>query len=336
MYKTGLVIGKFCPFHKGHQYLIKYASALCSELTIIICHTEEYTIPISTRLDWIQKFIAENIQELSSKKVFIKVLTHAKEMDDDSTEKSKEWADLVSSFLGYKPDVVITSEDYGVVFAKELGAEHFFADRERRKFPVSGTAVRNNAQENWDFVEDDVKDYFVKRVVVVGAESTGTTTLAMNIAKKLKTVWVPEYGRFYYEGRMFLEDKTWNTGEFGHIMEQQNAMEIGFAKLASRYLICDTDSFATRVWHKRYVGDYAPQLERFSEKRKNTLYLVTSPNIPFVQDGTRDGENLRLWMHELFIENLIKTGRDYYIITSDTPEQRTIEAIKYIEDFYTK
>jgi nicotinamide riboside kinase len=59
-----------------------------------------------------------------------------------------------------------------------------------------------------------VRAGLARRVVVIGAESTGKTTLAQALAENLGTVWVPEYGRWYWEGRRCLADQEWDTGEF--------------------------------------------------------------------------------------------------------------------------
>jgi nicotinamide riboside kinase len=56
-----------------------------------------------------------------------------------------------------------------------------------------------------------------RRVVLVGAESTGKSTLARALAEAFETVRVPEHGRWYWEGRRYLEDQTWTNEEFRRI-----------------------------------------------------------------------------------------------------------------------
>jgi nicotinamide riboside kinase len=77
-------------------------------------------------------------------------------------------------------------------------------------------------------------------------------------------------------------------------------MEDQAARQANRILICDTNAFATRLWHRRYMGfDHEP-LEKFAKGCRADLYLLTGDEIPFVQDGLRDGEHIRHEMHQWF------------------------------------
>ena len=67
------------------------------------------------------------------------------------------------------------------------------------------------------------KAHFAKRVVVVGVESSGTTTLAEALAEHYHTVWVPEYGRFYWEGRRYLSANGGGGGGGGQAAEEAAA-----------------------------------------------------------------------------------------------------------------
>lgn len=299
--KRGLVIGKFYPPHAGHKFLIESGLAQCDRLVVIVCHRDDQKIPGTLRAKWIQE-----IHPQAEVRVVQDILR-----DDDS----KAWADTTRSTLGYAPDVVFSSEDYGPAFAGFLGARHVLIDKDRVKVPVSGTQVRRNAFAVWDFLEPCVRAYFAKRVCVVGAESTGTTTLARALAGHYHTAWVPEYGRFYSEGKLASKYYSpWRTGEFIHIAGEQNRLEDSLAGFCDKLLVCDTDSFATRLWHERYVGHMSPEVGALCEGRRYELYFLTAPDIPFVQDGTRDGEHLRHQMHRRFVEELTKAGKPYLLL----------------------
>jgi HTH-type transcriptional regulator, transcriptional repressor of NAD biosynthesis genes len=147
----------------------------------------------------------------------------------------------------------------------------------------------------------------VKRVAIVGAESTGKTTLAQNLAQHFHTVWVPEYGREYTEvtvGPDAVFGYQWKTEEFVHIARRQIELEDQLAEQANRVLICDTDALATAIWHERYLGSRSPEVEEIARGHSYDLYLLTGVDIPFVQDGIRDGEHLREWMTERFRQEL--------------------------------
>ena len=69
-------------------------------------------------------------------------------------------------------------------------------------------------------------------------------------------------------------------------------------------LICDTDVLATAVWHERYLGTRSSSGEALAKERVPDLYILTGDEIPFVQDGLRDGEHVRDWMTGRFRELL--------------------------------
>jgi NadR type nicotinamide-nucleotide adenylyltransferase len=190
----------------------------------------------------------------------------------------------------------------------------------------------------------------LKRVCVVGAESTGTTTLAQQLAAHYHTEWVPEYGREYSE-RLAAEGidlwhYRWRSEEFTHIARVQLEREdhaaenlvdedssgaySAFKDAVCPLLICDTDALATAIWHERYMGERSPEVESMARARHYDLYILTGCEIPFVQDGIRDGENIRQWMTGRFEEELDREKRTW-IKVSGTPEERLQAAIAAVD-----
>jgi len=327
-FEKSLIIGKFYPLHLGHCYIIDTALKNSKKLTVIVCQTNKYKIPVETRAQWIKTLYP---------KVGVKILHHDASLDSGSIRISKKWADLTLNFLGYKPDVVFSSEDYGEAYAKYMGSKHILVDRKRKKFPISGTKIRKNIYKYWRYLPYPVKSHFTKRIVILGAESTGTTTLAKDLAFYFKTSWVPEYGRLYYEGKMFSENnQVWTTEEFSHITQMQNEIEEKMAGCSNKILICDTDSFTTTIWHRRYIGNTSKKLEKFVHTDKHSFYILTSTDIPFIQDGTRDGENIRNWMHRLFIKELGKRHLNYIVVEGSKKErlEKAVKAIEKLPDIY--
>jgi NadR type nicotinamide-nucleotide adenylyltransferase len=174
----------------------------------------------------------------------------------------------------------------------------------------------------------------VKRIVIIGSESSGTTTLARALAEHYRTVWVPEYGRTYSEGRQYV-GQPWRTDEFVHIATEQVRMEDALALLANRVLICDTDAFATSIWHERYMGAPSDDVKAITASRKYDLYVVTDVNIPFEQDDIRDGESFRQWMQGRFVEELSK-GPTPMILVSGPHEERFAAAVKRIDEILSR
>ena len=147
-----------------------------------------------------------------------------------------------------------------------------------------------------------MRAWFCRRVVITGAESTGTTTLARALASRLGTVWVPEAGRAVSEARGI--PARWSDEDFAVIARRQQRDEDRAARVSGPVLVCDTDALATCVWQERYMGRSTGAVERLAASRSYTLSVLTSDDIPFVQDGLRDGEHLRAWMTQRFRERL--------------------------------
>ena len=185
----------------------------------------------------------------------------------------------------------------------------------------------------------------IKRVVLTGAESTGKTTLAEQLASVFETEWVPEYGRDYtierYK-RLFgdgtattvPEDQilAWGPEEFTHIAKVQQEMEDLAAERANRVLICDTNAFTTAIWYERYLGlPWPEELRVLAENSPCDLYIIPKPDFPFVQDEIRDGEQIRDWMHNRFIEVLEERSWQYEVI-GGSREERLESAVAIIKN----
>lgn len=316
-FRTAVVIGKFYPPHRGHKFLIDTAASQAEHVTVIVCGKKEHEIPGEIRGEWIRE-IHPDVTVLVINDIY---------SDDDS----EEWAGLTISWLGYAPEAVFTSEDYGDRYAACMGSTHVMVDRTRAHVPCSGTAIRAQPFSQWEYLEPPVRAWFAKRVCVLGAESTGTTTLAEALARELRTCWVPEYGREYSEEKMRRGEEFWKTEEFVYIAQEQNRRENAAARQANRILICDTDAFATTLWHRRYMGFANPAVEIMAAQRSCHLYLLTGDEIPFVQDGYRDGEHIRHEMQSWFKHALERQAVPWRLIEG-SPAKRLQEALVFIRE----
>jgi HTH-type transcriptional regulator, transcriptional repressor of NAD biosynthesis genes len=245
----GLIIGKFLPPHAGHLHLIRTARNQVDALTVIVFSLAAEPIPGEQRRAWLQAACPG-----------VRVLHRDDENPQEPHEHPDFWDIWTSSIRRACPepvDVVFTSEHYGDELARRLEARHVCVDRERLAYPVSGTAVRRDPWANAHYLADDVRAWFLRRVVVTGPESTGKTTLARDLAAAFDTTWVPEYARAYldakYPGRpdgqplCVLDDMP-------EIARGQVAAEDAKAREARRVLFCDTDAAVTAVYSREYFG----------------------------------------------------------------------------------
>jgi HTH-type transcriptional repressor of NAD biosynthesis genes len=314
-WSLGLVIGKFRPPHPGHGLLIETALAQVERLTVLVCADDADMVPADLRASWLHElYPSADVQVVE---------TTGYDPDD-----SRVWAELTRAWLGRAPDVVFTSEAYGPTFAGELGCAHVSVDPDRVRVPLHASHVLDNPLAYLDRLAPCVRAYFVPRVVLVGAESTGKTTLARALAEHYATVWVPEYGRLFSEG-MLPRGYTWETADFEHIATAQQRLEDRLARKASRVLICDTDAFATWLWHERYVGAHAP-VRHALPRRWSALYLLAGDEIAWEDDGTRDRQTERHWFQKRFRAEL-EARRMPFFTVEGPPEQRLAAAVAAID-----
>ena len=306
----GLVVGKFYPPHRGHRHLIQTARRRCDRLVILLPHHPSQGIAGELRGAWLREIHPD---------------CEVHVVPDTLGDDVEEWARFTVEHLGRAPDVVFSSETYGPRFAAALGCRHEMVDPARAAFPVSGTAVRSAPLDHLDWLEPCVRAYFVRRVVLIGAESTGKTTLARMLAERFDTVWVEEFGREYWQTKLMeagppsatksAEEReaelaargsvlAWASEEFRQIAAEQQRREDAMARVANRVLICDTNAFATGTWHERYLGYRDEGVDEIGRRGRVDLYLLAYPDFPFVQDGWRDGESVRDGMHAHFARQL--------------------------------
>lgn len=318
MTSTGFVVGKFLPPHLGHEHLLRSAAAGCDELHVFAVWLPEEPIPGHLRADWLRELVPGAI-------------VHSIE-DDLGPDDPIGWAANVRKVLGFEPDRVFTSETYGDRFADELHAEHVLVDLDRTAFPVSGTAARQDPYGTWPLLPAPVRAWFTVRVAVVGAESTGTTTLARDLAAHYRTAWVPEYGRPFSARKVAEGTGTdWTTPEFVTIARTQVADEDAAARRSGPVLVCDTDAMTTGLWHERYLGTRCPDVDRLGATRTYDLYLLTGDEIPWVDDGTRDGRHIRAGMQDRFREALAGRTEPWVELRGD-PATRLAAAVELVDE----
>ncbi|MFI8186560.1 AAA family ATPase [Actinacidiphila glaucinigra] len=338
----GLVLGKFYPPHAGHHHLVRSAAARCRRLTVLVCASAVESVPLAERVAWMREVHPE---------AGIDIVGAVDDIPVDYTDPAV-WDAHMAIFRAAVPepvDAVFTSEPYGEELARRFGAVPVTVDLRRTAHPVSGTAVREDPVACWHHLAAPVRAALARRVVVVGAESTGTTTMARALAEHYRarggvweaTRWVPEYGRTFSEEKYArllatrpdatFDEVTWNSDDFEVIAERQLAEEDAAARTGSPVLFCDTDAMATTIWHERYMGGRNPRVEAVAARGRQHLWLLTDDaGVPFEDDGLRDGEHLRSWMTGRFRTELTRRGLPYVVLTGPH-EQRLRTAVAAVE-----
>ena len=321
--RHGLVIGKFYPPHAGHHHLVRQAARGAARVTVVVMASSHESLSLADRVAWMREIHAADTN------VTITGIRDDHPVDYQSDAIWRAHVALMEeaarAVTAAPVDAVFTSEAYGDELARRLGARHVPVDPGRATQPVSGTAIRRDPIAHWPGLSACVRGHLAWRVVVVGAESTGKTTLAQELAERLRerggsfanATWVPEVGREVTEQKLAalgrgadIDDLTWATGDFVDIAREQARREAAASRTGAPVLICDTDAFATAIWHERYRGERSAQVDAVGVSAPYHLYLLTHhDDVPFHQDGLRDGEHLRAWMTARFVERLQETGR---------------------------
>ena len=182
----------------------------------------------------------------------------------------------------------------------------------------------------------------IKKFIFVGPESSGKTTLCKILSLKYNTQWVQEYCRIVAEEKLQEPSSAeinfnFTLDDFIDMTHRQNKEEYELSKKCDKILICDNDAFALTIWCERYLNKYYDEIYNIYKNadylnNEQKIYIVTKPNVPFIQDGYRDGEHIRDWMYERFIAELTKYNMKYYIISSPNYEERLQHAIDIIDE----
>ncbi len=168
------------------------------------------------------------------------------------------------------------------------------------------------------------------KIVLFGPESTGKTTISLQLAEHYNTVWAPEYARKYLQKKWNNERKTCENSDLLPIAIGQMKSENKLAKRADKILICDTDLLETKVYSESYYGGIVdPNLDKYAVKNTYDLYFLTYIDTPWEADDLRDRPGERQEMFDTFESALKKYNRPYIILKGDkkTRLQTAVDAI---------
>ena len=167
-----------------------------------------------------------------------------------------------------------------------------------------------------------------RRIAITGPESTGKTSLVIQLAELYDTQYVPEYARQYLDknGLQYTYEDVLKMAK-GQIELEQQALT-----KANDLLFVDTEMIAYKVWLEFYQWEVPDWLLDHIRMKPYDLYLLTDIDLPWVADGQRANPNDRELVFHRFREELENIGADYGIISGQGPE-RIDNAISTIEEY---
>lgn len=329
---TGITAGKFYPLHTGHQYMLTEAASQVDKLYILVVQDKDEWPYGSLRKEWVKELFPQ---------ATVVLCENLPGQENDSVA----WADYARQLLqSVDPnfpghiDKVFGSEDYTRSWADELLACPVVVDQSRVAVPISGTRLREDPHGLWRYLTKPAREFYCKRLCIVGGESTGKSTMVRSIADKLDILYTPEVGRWYVEahGDSIEDPAIWKT-----IYSTQLEIEDHLARQSNGMIVCDTDLMTSAVWHARWVGTKDVDTHsRFLQKWYNSRhlrfdespyyrYVLLDHTVPWIDDGTRSESKFRQWFTDRLRYFLDTRDVDYLHIKSEDYAERERLAMEY-------
>jgi len=345
-FPSGLVVGKFYPPHGGHLHLIEAAAARCRAVTVVVMAARAEQVPLADRVAWLRAACG-GLPAVTVIGVPCDVPVDLGSGPVWAAQVAVMMAALHGNGLA-PPGAVFSSEPYGDELAARLGAQHVCVDRGRVTVPVSASQIRADLAGHWGLLIGPAQAGLAARVVVLGAESTGTSTIAELLAAHYRqrggawsrTPCVPEAGRDYTVTKWRqaraaaaaagqpeppLAELAWTHFDFDAVAAEQTRREDSAAAAGSPLVVCDTDAFATSVWERRYLGAAARGLQPWAatDLPGHAVYLVTSDEgVPWCDDGLREGDlAIRASMTGWFTAALTAAGHSWVLLTGSIADR---------------
>ncbi len=321
---VGFIGGKFLPLHMGHIYVILAASNQVDKLYVILSSSKNRDrelcerdgikyIPAEVRLSWLGELL-NNLENIE--------IIH---IEDDQWDNDYNWeqgANMIKAAIGRHIDCVFSSEtSYNKHFSKYYpDSKHLIVDDKRKTVTISATEMRKNLYDHWDKLPNCVKSYFTKKVVFIGTESCGKTTLAKKLAKFYNTNYVHEVGRNYCEKYSNkLTKDMFNLIAMEHFLLQSKR-----AEESNKLLFIDTEATITQYYLDMYFsGEKSPLIEEIIKLQKYDLVIFLEPDVDWVVDGFRFAgqEETRQKNNKKLKEMLKQKGVDFVSISGNYDER---------------
>ena len=170
----------------------------------------------------------------------------------------------------------------------------------------------------------------IKKIVLIGPESTGKTELAKYLATYFRTIWVPEYARNYIEKL----NRPYTFHDVDHIAKKQIELENEYLLKASQWLFYDTFLIITKIWFEVVYQKVPGWLDQKIKESTIDLFLLCNTDIPWVPDSVREnGGEMREELFAMYKYELERYHFPYKIIGGEG-EKRKKNAVSAVKNYF--
>ena len=169
----------------------------------------------------------------------------------------------------------------------------------------------------------------IKKIVLIGPESTGKTTLARQLAEHYKTVWVEEYAREYIKQL----ERPYKEKDLTEIAKGQIQKEEQKLSKANHYLFCDTDLLVLKIWSINSYQKCDDWILEQIQHRHYDLYFLCGIDTPWEYDPQREHPDLRDYLYGFYKKELQQLGKNFVEIEGNQ-KSRLEKAIYIINSLY--
>ncbi len=168
----------------------------------------------------------------------------------------------------------------------------------------------------------------IKKIAIVGPESTGKSTIAAQLAEHYNTVWVPEYAREYCS--KLTEPCTWQDEI--NMFRGQLDLENQLLGSANQLLICDTTFITVKIWSDYMFGKAPEEVLYELPRHPYDFYLLMDIDLPWTDDPLRDFPHLREYFMDVWHKELNDLNASY-VVVSGSSDIRVNNAISAVDKY---
>ena len=168
----------------------------------------------------------------------------------------------------------------------------------------------------------------MKKIVIIGGESTGKSTMCKLLADYYNTQWVPEYAREFIENLK----REYNQGDLFKIAKGQIELENKLSNQSNSFLFCDTNLYVIKVWSEHKYNACDIQILNLITKQSYDAYLLLSPDIPWSDDPLREhpDEKDRNYFFNIYKE-IVESSKLPFVIIKGNENERLKAAIEFVQ-----